>query len=97
MPNSNTAPLRGVYSRSTNSTTNYLHERTLRLIYHDYELIFEEFLDKDDHSLFIIIIFRRLKYTITCLKFSATCLHEAAILVIYARNLILSFRKYEQY
>ena len=35
------------YSRSTNRRINHLHERGHRLIYDDYELIFEELLEKD--------------------------------------------------
>ena len=35
------------YSRSTNRRINYLHESAVRLIYDDYELTFEEFLEKD--------------------------------------------------
>ena len=35
------------YSRSTNNRINHLHERALRLIYDDYELTFEELLEKD--------------------------------------------------
>ena len=35
------------YSRSTNRRINHLHERALRLKYDDYELTFEELLEKD--------------------------------------------------
>ena len=35
------------YSRSTNRRINRLHERALRLIYDDYQLTFEELLEKD--------------------------------------------------
>ena len=35
------------YSRNTNRRINHLHERALRLIYDDYELTFEELLEKD--------------------------------------------------
>ena len=35
------------YGRSTNRRINHLHERALRLIYDDYELTFEELLEKD--------------------------------------------------
>ena len=35
------------YSRSTNRRNNLLHERALRLIYDDYELTFQELLQKD--------------------------------------------------
>ena len=35
------------YSRSANRRINHLHERALRLIYDDYELTFEELLEKD--------------------------------------------------
>ena len=35
------------YIRSTIRITNHLHKRALRLIYGDYELTFEEFLEKD--------------------------------------------------
>ena len=38
------------YSRSTNRRINHLHERALRLIYDDYELTFEELLEKDGSS-----------------------------------------------
>ena len=36
------------YSRSTNRRINHLHERVLRLIHDDYELTFEELLEKDE-------------------------------------------------
>ena len=36
------------YSRSTNRRINHLHERALRLVYNDYELTFEELLEKDE-------------------------------------------------
>ena len=36
------------YSRSTNRRNNHLHERALRLRYDDYELTFEELLQKDE-------------------------------------------------
>ena len=35
------------YSRNTNTNINLLHERALRLVYNDYELYFEKFLEKD--------------------------------------------------
>ena len=35
-----------IYSRSTNRRINHLHERALRLMHDDYELTFEEFLEK---------------------------------------------------
>ena len=35
------------YSRNTNGRKNHLHERAIRLIYDDYELKFEELLEKD--------------------------------------------------
>ena len=35
------------HSRKTNKRINQLHERALRLIYNNYELTFEELLDKD--------------------------------------------------
>ena len=35
------------YSRHTNNKINHLHERTLRLVYNDYELTFNELLEKD--------------------------------------------------
>ena len=36
------------YSRSTNRRINHFHERALSLIYGDYELTFEEILEKDE-------------------------------------------------
>ena len=47
-----------IYSRGTNRRINHLHERALRLVYDYYESTFEEHLEKIDHSLFIITIFR---------------------------------------
>ena len=35
------------YSTSKNISINHLHERALRLIYDNYELTFEELLEKD--------------------------------------------------
>ena len=35
------------YSRSTNNRINHLAEIALRLVYHDYELTFDELLEKD--------------------------------------------------
>ena len=36
------------YSRSTNNRINHLQERTLRLVYDDYEFTFDELLEKDE-------------------------------------------------
>ena len=77
------------YSRSTNRKINHLHERALRLTYDDYELTFEELLEKDVSFTIHIRIFRRyvlnyIKYTRTCHKlFSAICLHETSVLISY--------------
>ena len=47
-PNSDTALLQGCFSRSTNRRINHLHRRVLTLVYDDYELIFNELLEKDE-------------------------------------------------
>ena len=50
------------YNRKTNNRINKLHDKTLRLVYSDYESISEDLLTKDgDLLLFIITIFKHLQ------------------------------------
>ena len=78
------------YSRSANSRINHLHERALRLIYDDYELTFEELLEKDGsftiHHYNIQMLCSELYkvyYNLSRTMFSG-CSDETSILTIYA-------------
>ena len=97
-------PLMSMFcSKSTNRRINHLHERALRLTYDDYELTLRNSQKKMNHLPYIITIFRSyvlnyIKCTITChTLFSAICLDETSILIIYAWNSMLSFHKSEHY
>ena len=48
------------YSRLLSNKINQLHEKALRIVYGDYKSKFDELLEKDFFSVFIIEIFKRL-------------------------------------
>ena len=84
------------YRRSTSIKINHLHERALTLIYDDYELTFEELLEKDGsftiHHYNIQALCIEL-YKVYHNLFLVICLQGTIILIIYARSPILSFQK----